>query len=333
MKQKEWLAAYLYYSENWEKFLTNAVIPFVQEMLDKKLAVQYFFIRYWERGPHIRLRFKGDTNLLEKKIKPKLIRHFKKYYKHNPSKRQEPVYPANFPDDQRWFPNNSIQFIEYEPEVERYGGSTGILIAEQQFQACSNAVLAIMAESEEWNYERALGAAIQLHLGFSHALGMDLHEMRHFYTHLFDSWLLRAYYNYEKNISKKELENKKKKTLEAFKNTFKKQKTTLVSFHKTLYDALANKVSFEQDWLNTWIKDMTAIREKLDTAQSKSQLMIPKLFKIDPNEGISEARQQLWYIYNSYVHMANNRLGILNRDEAFLGYLIVNSLRNIKQYA
>ena len=58
--QKQWLAAYLYYSGNWEKFLTNSVKPFVEDILDRKLAEQYFFIRYWERGPHIRLRFKGD---------------------------------------------------------------------------------------------------------------------------------------------------------------------------------------------------------------------------------------------------------------------------------
>ncbi|MGB5931124.1 MAG: lantibiotic dehydratase C-terminal domain-containing protein, partial [Cyclobacteriaceae bacterium] len=33
-----------------------------------------------------------------------------------------------------------------------------------------------------------------------------------------------------------------------------------------------------------------------------------------------------WRIYDSYVHMTNNRLGIQNRDEAYLAYLIKKCL-------
>ena len=39
-----------------------------------------------------------------------------------------------------------------------------------------------------------------------------------------------------------------------------------------------------------------------------------------------EELTRLWPILESYTHMTNNRLGVLNRDEAFLGYLIENTM-------
>jgi hypothetical protein len=43
---------------------------------------------------------------------------------------------------------------------------------------------------------------------------------------------------------------------------------------------------------------------------------------IVPDQTAGLAKQQLWAIYDSYIHMLNNRLGIMNRDEGYLGFLI-----------
>ena len=67
-----WLSAYLYYHEPWETFITKAVSPFIDKMLEKHLVKRFFFIRYWEKGPHIRLRFQGNKQTIEEKIKPNL---------------------------------------------------------------------------------------------------------------------------------------------------------------------------------------------------------------------------------------------------------------------
>ena len=40
---KTWLATYLYYAEPWEEFLTDAVKPFVESVLENNLAEQFFF--------------------------------------------------------------------------------------------------------------------------------------------------------------------------------------------------------------------------------------------------------------------------------------------------
>jgi thiopeptide-type bacteriocin biosynthesis protein len=323
-----WLAAYLYYAEPWEEFLIRGVQPFIRSVMEKKQADRFFFIRYWERGPHIRLRFKGDPGQMDVDIKPRLESHFYDYFKQNPSKREDPEYVRNLPEEHRWFPNNTVQYIPYEPEVERYGGPTGIIIAEKQFQVSADAVLAIIEESDHWDYDRALGAAIQMHLGFAFALGMDLTETTAFYSHISRMWFARSY-GYEENIPEEELKKRQDITWKAFKENFDKQKAVLVPYHETLWEAFTGGVEFEQEWLNRWVTGMGVIRDQLKKAHTDGTLIIPKWFKLQPVENVPEPHRQLWAILESYVHMTNNRLGILNRDEAYLGYLIRESLSSV----
>jgi len=211
-----WLSAHLFYNEPWEKFLTQAVTPFVAQILTNGLAEQFFFIRYWEKGPHIRLRFKGNPEVLENQVKPKLVQYFLDYFQAHPSQRTDPTGLSEIPAAYQWYPNNSIQFISYEPETERYGGEAGILIAESQFQASSEAVLAVMREKNNWDYDQALGTAIQLHLGFAFAAGMDFSETVAFFAGIFRNWLPRAYFSYQEHLTPTEVNAQHEAVLKAF---------------------------------------------------------------------------------------------------------------------
>lgn len=325
---KSWLAAYLYYVEPWEEILVNAVKPFIKQVMDNKWAERYFFIRYWERGPHIRLRFFGDTRVLREQVKPRLDEYFENYYKEHPTTRKDAENIEDIKPEFRPFPNNSVQYIEYEPEVPRYGGPVGILIGERQFQVSSDAVLEVIRETGDWDYDRALGAAIQMHLGFAYALGMDLKETAAFYSRISTMWFSRAY-AFQPDMPKEELQERQKITMDAFKENFEKQKETLVPYHRVLWEAFNGGAVFEQDWLNQWIEGMKKIKEELHTAQANDQLVFQEAYLPKLIEGIPQDRQLLWLILESYIHMTNNRLGILNRDEAYLGYLIRESLKEI----
>jgi len=326
-KEKKWLAAYLYCAEPWENILVEVVKPFAERIVKQGLADQYFFIRYWEKGPHLRLRFKGDAAILESSVKPQLIEHFEAYFEKNPSTRQEPTWGNDIPEDQKWYPNDSVQFTEYKPETERYGGEYGILVAEQQFEAASKAILAVTEESDSWDYSRALGGAIQLHLGFGYALGMELDEMSAFFNRFFENWLSRAYYFFEKDISKEELEKRKKEALIAFEKNFEEQKEGLLPFFETVWQALNEGQEFEQEWLNQWVGDMKEVGTQLKEVQKNDKLTPPEWYMQKTRKDFSIAQQERWSIYDSYVHMINNRLGIKNRDEAYLGYLIIESVK------
>lgn len=321
-QQKGWLAAYLCYNEPWEEFLRKGVDPFIRQTIAEGKAEQYFFIRYWEKGPHIRLRFFGDLERMEQELKPELEQHFQHYLQQHPSDRFEPL--ESLPEGFELYPNNSIQFIDYEPETERYGGEKALMIAEKHFQDSSDAVLAIIQESADWNYDRAMGAAIQLHIGFAHATGMDINEAKAFFQHISAGWLPMAYGSYFHESP--DNEERKAETLASFARIFEQQKNTLVPYHQMLWEAFEEEVEFEQDWLNDWINNLKETKTALAALQTKEQISFPYRLSADNRPMIPPTNRQLWSIYSSYVHMTNNRLGIRNRDEGYLGYLIQRSM-------
>jgi thiopeptide-type bacteriocin biosynthesis protein len=335
-QEKKWLAAYLYYHEPWEDLLVNALAPFVKEVMETGLADQYFFIRYWEKGPHIRLRFKGNVEVLDKILKPRLEQHFTGYFAEKPSSRPDLEWLKTLPEEHRWYPDNTVQYIPYEPETGRYGGEEAILAAERLFQASSDATLALMASSGAWDYNRSLGAAIQMHLAFAHSMGMSLGEARTFFARIFESWFPRAYQSFQRNLSEEEMAARKEETLRAFHKTYENQKNLLLSFHKTIWEGLEEGVEFEDEWLNRWIASVKSVKQELHGLFDRQQVFIPVFRKgsIDYDSGRAlNTKDELWYIYDSYIHMTNNRVGVTNQDEGYLGYLIKESLREITEEA
>lgn len=324
-----WLAAHLYYAEPWETFLIRAVRPFVARALAQPGVRQYFFIRYWERGPHVRLRFGGDAAVLEERIKPALLAHFGRYFEQFPSRRVEPAWTHDLPPGKAWFPNHSVQFIPYEPETERYGGPAALAVAEKQFEASSDAVLALLAENSGWQYSRALGAAIQLHLGFAHALGMRLAEVGAFFAGLAEAWLPRAYPPYDAPPPAEDLENRRREVLGAFGEAFSRQRSVLLPLFIQVWEALEAGDAFEEAWFTGWLREMRGIGQQLRHLQAAGQLVPPVQLPPGTAAPFTDAQRDRWLLYDSYVHMTNNRLGILNRDEGYLGYLLGEGLREM----
>ena len=320
--EQPWLAAHLYYAEPWDDFLPNIVFPLVQQV--QADVSGYFFIRYWEQGPHIRLRFRAEPDVLESRVRPQLEQWFGDHFQQYPSER--PV-PEPLPAGPAWYPNNSVQYICYEPETERYGGPDALRVAEDQFQHSSQAVLRAMQASEQWDYDRALGVAIQMHLGFAHRLGMDREEAYAFFSQVFKHWLPRAYYR--PDLSAEALTTLHEQVMRSFAQSYERHRPVLVPFVDQVWDSLSSGESFAQDWFQQWVDSMRVIHRRLITCQQQGLLKNPYRDSIKPQLTFSEAQQSRWAIYESYVHMTNNRLGIFNRDEGFLGFLMRESIKSL----
>jgi thiopeptide-type bacteriocin biosynthesis protein len=89
-------------------------------------ADQWFFLRYGDPDWHLRLRIHGAPNRLLHETLPLLTR----------------VTAPLLDTGELW----RLQLDTYEREVERYGGETGIRLAERIFHADSDAVLAIVRD-------------------------------------------------------------------------------------------------------------------------------------------------------------------------------------------
>jgi thiopeptide-type bacteriocin biosynthesis protein len=126
----EWLYVKLYTGPaTVDQALRDVVTPVVEKMIATGAADRWFFVRYGDPDWHLRLRFHGRSARLQEEIFPVL---------------QATVAPL-LTDGRIW----RFQLDTYEREVERYGGPEGILLAEQVFQADSEAVLELAARLPE----------------------------------------------------------------------------------------------------------------------------------------------------------------------------------------
>jgi lantibiotic biosynthesis dehydratase-like protein len=330
-----WLSAHLFYNEPWEEFLVDAVAPYVETVLKNEIAQSFFFVRYWERGPHIRLRFKGESKVLQEVLKPNLIEHFNLYFETNPSSRVEPEYPINLPLKDKWLPNNSIHFKPYLPEFDRYGGRNGMLLSEEQFQLSSTTVLAhFISQADVIAYHEVLGAAIRLHLGFAYSIGLSVSDSVAFFEMIFENWLPSAFDIFENNTPEEIIISKMRETVALFSKSFEDQKDELITFHKSLLDDLKSGESFDADTFNIWIKENQRLSLEFSQA-AESGALSPRsdlyIISEESSRKLFKDNELLFHIFADFVHMTNNRFGILNQDEAYLAYLMMKSLAQIEE--
>lgn len=122
----EWLYAKFYLDAVQEtRFLLEHCSRFCKTMLQQNIITDWFFVRYSDSRPHIRLRFRGDQSNIISYLLPAL---------HNLSL--------------KLLEDRSIQemaIASYEREVERYGGEELIEFAEAFFSADSITTLSLLA--------------------------------------------------------------------------------------------------------------------------------------------------------------------------------------------
>ncbi len=121
----EWLYAKIYTgSASADRVLREAVGPVARGAFGSAVVDRWFFIRYVDPDPHLRLRLRGAPEALGSMVLPALHAALR------------PLVD----DGLVW----RVQIDTYEREVERYGGAEAVEIAEAVFQADSEAVLAIL---------------------------------------------------------------------------------------------------------------------------------------------------------------------------------------------
>jgi hypothetical protein len=329
-KENTWIEVRLYYEEPWEEFLIKIIKPYCDTVLGSGAAERYFYIRYWERGAHIRLRFYGETQTLENILKPNIESHFSNFFSRKPSNRREPNYPKNVNPDTVWQANNSIQFVDYEPETSRYAGAYGMVIAEKHFFHSSETVLESMTNIglKNWSYEQALGVAIKLHLSFVHAVGFDIFTAKNFFKEVFYHWLPLSIQR--ERITQAQQVQQNETIINTFEQSFLEQGESLLSYHAAFWGVLLEDVGFEEDYLNEWHATCRFSKQEFMLADAQSLLEErPVKYQIDFQTTLEERDYLLWEIYSDFFHLTNNRLGISNHDESYLAYLMMRSMEKL----
>jgi hypothetical protein len=101
---------------------------------------------------------------------------------------------------------------------------------------------------------------------------------------------------------------------------FDSQRTRLVPQLRSIWDACEKNAERKELWFLEWQKQMQAAHHQLQKLYDSNQLRVPRRPAHEPN--------QLWYLYESYIHLTNNRLGLSRQDEMFVAYILQEALKH-----
>lgn len=122
----DWLYVKLYGPRNGQNELLAGPVRMLGDFATANgTAAQWFFVRYADPKPHIRLRFGGHPGLLLRELLPYIC-----------SWAQDLITDGSCTE---------LTFATYEREVERYGGPTAMSVAEAIFSVDSGAVAEMLA--------------------------------------------------------------------------------------------------------------------------------------------------------------------------------------------
>lgn len=324
----KWLTVCLYYNEPWEEFLLKAVKPYADIVMQTGIAERFYFQRCWENGPHIRLWFKGNENILEGMLKPNIEEYFAHFFESRPSFRVEPNYPSDYSDKLKWEPNNSLRYLPNAPAMSCFSGALGLSICEKHYHASSKVVLESLADKGvRWTYDDALSTANKLHLSFAFAVGMDLEEAKQFFQQLFNNWKA-GNFSTKEGLEFKEDRSQADRIL-SFNRIFELQRAGITAFNQALWQSLENGMNLDEEGANEeWIQTTLNINIELGLVQDAGKLKMEECpLEFHSDLKLSPEQEQFWRVYARLIHLTNNRLGIVNGDEGYLFYSLAKSLK------
>jgi thiopeptide-type bacteriocin biosynthesis protein len=121
----EWLYLKLYVAHFLEEdLISGPVRKFAQHVVERGLAADWFFVRYADPSPHVRLRFRGDAATRTASLVPVVLAWLERLVAEQTCQR--------------------FVIDTYDREVERYGGVHGIGLAERIAAIDSAAVAGLL---------------------------------------------------------------------------------------------------------------------------------------------------------------------------------------------
>jgi thiopeptide-type bacteriocin biosynthesis protein len=331
---KNWISLHIFYVGNPEPLLLDAIEPLVKDLRERNVIQGYFFIRYWQEGPHIRLRLLPTEGVAEEDVKGIAEEALVAYLKRYPSlytldnEERVPTHKEMFLAEyslEKWqelygesdmmpvCPNNSVHAIPYEPEYGRYGGAYGMEIAEWHFEKSSEIVLKLARTTNLHVRPILLGLSVQLAVSLGLGLLGERQQVASFFARYEKFWLQ----NYGSAGT----------STAPFEKMFVRMGP---SFQRRILD-LENSVLRGVQEKRTpiervWIDHVRELKARLAPLIAEKKLIFQNALTENQPRIFDNPAFTYSLLLTSYVHMTNNRLGALIQDEIYLAYLIRRAL-------
>ncbi|WP_052809896.1 lantibiotic dehydratase C-terminal domain-containing protein [Streptomonospora alba] len=155
MDESDWVSAHAFYHGDLDLLVTEGIAPLTAELDSAGVLRRWFFLRYWEGGPHVRLRLlpeRGGRARVEQAVLDGLAGYFRACPSREPMRRDRYLHMASFyarrermeafETDLR--PDNSVAFLPYRREYDRYGGAGEAV--ERHFAESSRLAVRLLVE-------------------------------------------------------------------------------------------------------------------------------------------------------------------------------------------
>jgi hypothetical protein len=174
MAERRWVSVHIFHHANLDGLLVQAARPLIHELIAAELAQEYFFIRYWEGGPHLRLRILPTTSASHQEIEQFVGSYLSRYLAEHPAptKLRQEEYSRGAVRLARWqgvssydtmlHANNSVMFVPYRPEHGLFGQGRSLEAIEHHFFESSDITLDTIADGANTEQRAALSLAFHL---------------------------------------------------------------------------------------------------------------------------------------------------------------------------
>ncbi|MEU4834399.1 lantibiotic dehydratase C-terminal domain-containing protein [Streptosporangium sp. NPDC023615] len=174
MDETEWVSAHAFHQADLDRLIVRAVAPLVTELGAERLMERYFFLRYWDGGPHLRLRVLPRDAAARGRVPELIDDRFRAYFALAPAAAgQSPGEYARAARELALregvtayeplpFPTNTVRYVPYRREHARYGHGADVEAVERHFDDSSRIVLDLLVRGLSRDQRAGTGLAMIL---------------------------------------------------------------------------------------------------------------------------------------------------------------------------
>jgi thiopeptide-type bacteriocin biosynthesis protein len=289
-----WLSVHVFYYDAQDDLLLDCIRPLAATLRDDGVIDGFFFLRYFEEGPHVRVRTRVPDDASADAAAARIDSALHEFLTQRPSRGR---LESNVDGPRN--ADNTFDYRLYEPEFDRYGGPAGLAVAEEHFELSSDVALDLIARTRG-DRERRLTFALRALLTAGVAFGLDGDELARFMT-VYARAALRGTAMSDGGVAG---------ALEQFERGYERLAPALRALAVGLLEQ-----SDPSDPIGRWRAGMTAAARRLRQAEAAGLLT--------GDRGVER-------FLSSYLHLLNNRLGLPYSTEAYLAFLAARLLADME---
>ncbi|MFF8599693.1 lantibiotic dehydratase C-terminal domain-containing protein [Streptomyces sp. NPDC015232] len=309
---EEWAPLHVFLPMSLQpRFLRDVIRPLMD---GAGLRNRFWYLRYWQGGPHIRLRLHeappGTVEAVRDALAaampvldPAQAVEYEQQASHQPGLAElEGARPVEVRAA------GTVERAEYAPEYAKYGGTTGLRVAEELFRSTSTAVLDLLGGMTDRQLAASpAGPAIRVMAMSLRGSGMDPAQSREFLGHYEKDWRRWVPPGYD----------------EQWEGLYEKTRGRVQNMCRAVWLEGATDVFHD-----TYARALNSARAAQDDRTSA-----PERAGLTSGDVTELALERTPYVHclANYIHTTNNRLGILPSAEAFLAHVIRRALEEIEE--